>query len=152
MNTLVCLTSTNGTWIRRKEVDANPAKRVRGVNSDVGYHDRSGSGRRGRGLDVLYPGVHSVLPVLGHHYEINSTAGDVIGADDEWTIACRMGSTCEYNALYIQKCKLQLLIHVAERIINLYCRFLYNHKLRSHKQTFMTPKATSHIITSDTHK
>lgn len=93
MNALVCLTPTDGIWVGRNEVDVDPAKGVRGVNSDVGYHDGSGRRGRGRGIDVLHSGVHPVLPVYGHHYEVNSiTAGDVIGADERWTAACRMSA------------------------------------------------------------
>ena len=89
MNTLVRLTSTRRTWVCRNELDGDPAKRVRRVDGDIGDHDRSSDWGRG---DVLYPGVHPIPPVLPNHYKVNSTVGDVTGANGEWTTACRMGA------------------------------------------------------------
>ena len=62
------------------------------MDSDIGNHDWSSDGGRGRGLDVQHPGVDPVPPVLPNHYEVNSIAADVTGANDEWTTACRRGA------------------------------------------------------------
>ena len=92
MDALVCLTSTRGTWVCCSELDSDPTEGVRGVNGDIGNHDGSSNSGRGRGLDVQHPGVDPVPPVLPDHYEVNSIATDVTGANDEWTTACRMGA------------------------------------------------------------
>ena len=93
MNSLVHLTSTGGLRIGRNETKGDPAEGIRGVDADIDYHDRSSNAGRGRGLDVLYPGVNPIPPVLADHYEVDSTTGDDIGADDIWTTACRV-HTC----------------------------------------------------------